>query len=328
MERFSSDVRVKRALQEGVDLREYTKQVEAELKRVEESAVQVRLCGASAQWAVRAAPHAPWQDYMLQANSFADVHAQIKACDAILEGMETVLSGFQSNLGSISRYTAVVCRRALCGVGCHMYLFVQRHPPSAGRVGRHEREALQSASGLCKGCRICAGIRLGESDSERACDFLCRVARPHTTWQNAVIPEDMAKQIFTAEVNETYLEYLAELNRKMDFVKAARSAAVVPLAVQEVEPMLNKLRVKAVAKVREYLLQRIHSLKKPRTNLQMLQHNSLSKFRLLNRFLQSHAPAVFEEVQALYIETLSKLYGSYFQVCGFLLMCRFCVRRC
>lgn len=161
---------------------------------------------------------------------------------------------------------------------------------------------------------------------------MCRVARPHTTWQNAVIPEDMAKQIFTAEVNETYLEYLAELNRKMDFVKAARSAAVVPLAVQEVEPMLNKLRVKAVAKVREYLLQRIHSLKKPRTNLQMLQHNSLSKFRLLNRFLQSHAPAVFEEVQALYIETLSKLYGSYFQVCGFfvdvsflcapLLMCR------
>jgi hypothetical protein len=30
------------------------------------------------------------------------VHAQIKACDAVLEGMETVLSGFQKNLGSIS----------------------------------------------------------------------------------------------------------------------------------------------------------------------------------------------------------------------------------
>lgn len=40
MERFSSDARVSRALQEGVDLREYTRQVESELKKVEESAVQ------------------------------------------------------------------------------------------------------------------------------------------------------------------------------------------------------------------------------------------------------------------------------------------------
>lgn len=97
------------------------------------------------------------------------------------------------------------------------------------------------------------------------------------------------------------------------FPRAVVKQSSHPSVLQEVEPILAKLKSKAVAKSREFLLQRIHLLKKPRTNLQVLQHNSLSKFTYLNRFLQSHAAPVFEEVQALYVDTLSRVYSSYFK---------------
>lgn len=41
-------------------------------------------------------------DYASQAGSFAEVHSQICVCDDVLAQMETLLSGFQVNLGSIS----------------------------------------------------------------------------------------------------------------------------------------------------------------------------------------------------------------------------------
>jgi hypothetical protein len=72
---------VKEALAEGVDLREYAKKVESELSSTQREAVL---------------------DYVSQADNFAEVYSQIKVCDDILEQMETLLSGFQSNLGSIS----------------------------------------------------------------------------------------------------------------------------------------------------------------------------------------------------------------------------------
>lgn len=220
---------------------------------------------------------------MLQANSFADIHAQIRACDVTLERMETVLGGFQKNLGSIS--TAI---RTLQDESSAMSLKLQN------------RQAV----------------------SAKVAEFV----------QNAVISEEMAKQLFHAEVNEAYMEYLTELNKKTEFIRQSHGSPEVALAVKEVEPVLAKLKTKAVAKLREFLMQRIIQLKKPRTNLSMIQHNSLTKvrererehiltltfspppqFKNANRFLQAHAMPVFEEVQLMYIDTLSKLHTSHFK---------------
>lgn len=103
-----------------------------------------------------------------------------------------------------------------------------------------------------------------------------------------------------------------------------------PLAVHEIEPQLQKLKKKAVSRVREFLLQKIHSLKKPRTNLQVrkknghkqnylfifvvlflffqvIQHNVLSRFKYMNVFLQAHEPPIYDEIQVFYVDTMSKV---------------------
>ena len=81
-------------------------------------------------------------------------------------------------------------------------------------------------------------------------------------------------------MNEAYLEYLVELNKRTEFVASqSKGGKKPPVAIAEVAPVLQRLEQRAVAKVREFLLLRIHGLKKPRTNLQMIQHNVLSKFK-------------------------------------------------
>uniref|UniRef100_A0A673I917 Vacuolar protein sorting-associated protein 52 homolog n=1 Tax=Sinocyclocheilus rhinocerous TaxID=307959 RepID=A0A673I917_9TELE len=72
---------VKEALKTGVDLRQYSKQVETELQRIEQASIK---------------------DYIKESQNIASLHNQITACDSILERMEGMLSSFQSDLSSIS----------------------------------------------------------------------------------------------------------------------------------------------------------------------------------------------------------------------------------
>ena len=65
----------------GVDLREYSEQVEEELKAVENKSIQ---------------------DYIRESQNIASLHNQIVNCDQILGRMENMLISFQSDLGSIS----------------------------------------------------------------------------------------------------------------------------------------------------------------------------------------------------------------------------------
>jgi len=72
---------VKDALASGMDLRDYSKQIEKELAHAEQSSIR---------------------DYINQSGNIAQLHNQVSSCDGILARMETLLLTFQSDLGSIS----------------------------------------------------------------------------------------------------------------------------------------------------------------------------------------------------------------------------------
>ena len=78
-------------------------------------------------------------------------------------------------------------------------------------------------------------------------------------------------------------------------------------------PELEKLRVRAVGKARDCLMQRIYSLRKPKTNIQILQQNVLLKCKYLVTFLRLHGREVFTEVRAAYVDTLSRVLSSHFR---------------
>mmetsp|Transcript_129880 Transcript_129880/g.416786 ORF Transcript_129880/g.416786 Transcript_129880/m.416786 type:complete len:715 (-) Transcript_129880:101-2245(-) len=128
---------------------------------------------------------------------------------------------------------------------------------------------------------------------------------------SVVVSPTLVKQISDEEINEAYLEYLSELNRKLDHVKQ-QEMQKLPSCAQST-PQLEQLRTKAVARIKDFLLQKINTLKRPRTNLQILQRNVLVKFKFFTQFLAEHHPAVAREVQQHYVETMSGQYLKQFK---------------
>jgi len=124
--------------------------------------------------------------------------------------------------------------------------------------------------------------------------------------QNIVVPPDLISAICENEVNEVYLEYVIELNKKVTFAKQESTAMTSSCA--DMAPELEKLRQKSVQKIRDFLLQRVSSLRKKMTNIQILQQSVLLKYKGLYHFLFEHAPEVAAEIREMYTTTMSAIY--------------------
>ena len=240
---FSSDAQVKAALEEGVDLRVYGRQVEGELRNVERASIK---------------------DYVAQSNELAGLHYQIHECDNTLESMENLLCGFQEHLANISNEIRHLQDRSLS-----MNVKVKNRKAVEGRLGA----------------------------------FV----------EDIIVPPDLVDNICMAPVDEAYLEYLSILARKMAFVSGdgATPGDGFVSATRDIEPELRRLQTKAVQRVREFLLQRIQTLKRPKTNVQILQHSVLLKFRYFEEFLVTAAPDVAREVMMTYAATVQKIFHSH-----------------
>ncbi|XP_067131774.1 vacuolar protein sorting-associated protein 52 homolog [Centruroides vittatus] len=232
---------IKEALNSGMDLRQYSRQIEKELQDVENASIK---------------------DYITESQNIASLHNQIHACDEILERMEQMLRSFQNDLGSISQ----------------------------------EILTLQQQS-------VTMNIRLKNRQAVRGelSQFV----------DEMIVPDIMINHILETPVTEKgFLEQLFILDHKISFVKEqgfkdARSC-------QDVKDILEKLKFKAIVKIREYLLQKIYAFRKPMTNYQVPQ-NAMLKHKFYYQFLMTHEREIAREIRDEYIDTMMKIYYSYFK---------------
>lgn len=126
-----------------------------------------------------------------------------------------------------------------------------------------------------------------------------------------VVPSALVTAILEAPVTEPrFLEQLQELDAKAAAVREQEARGTAACA--DVRGMLDRLRVKAVTKIREFILQKIYSFRKPMTNYQIPQ-TALLKYRFFYQFLLGNERATAKEVRDEYVETLSKIYLSYYR---------------
>ncbi|MBN3295247.1 VPS52 protein, partial [Amia calva] len=229
------------SLSQGVDLRQYSKQVESELQQIEQASIR---------------------DYIKESQNIASLHNQITACDSILERMEGMLSGFQCDLSSISS----------------------------------EIQSLQEQS-------VAMNVRLRNRQSVRS--ELSQLV------DELLVPNTMISVILDSAVTEQqFVEQLHELNNKINYAK--EQSFTDTLACTDTQDTLSRLRTKAVSKIREFILQKIYSFRKPMTNYQIPQ-NTLLKYRFFYQFLLANERQVAKEVRDEYVDTMSKIYYSYFK---------------
>ena len=127
--------------------------------------------------------------------------------------------------------------------------------------------------------------------------------------ENISVPPSLIEEIVEEDISETYVESLKLLHEKLQFAKRDKLARQSK-ALLDVEPELEKLRIKAVAKIKEYVVLRIGQMRRPRTNFEMIQRNVLMKYSPLIFFLKQHGPEVYPEVREYYVESMSKVIAS------------------
>ncbi|CAB1320967.1 unnamed protein product [Coregonus sp. 'balchen'] len=126
-----------------------------------------------------------------------------------------------------------------------------------------------------------------------------------------VVPGAMIQIILESPVTEQeFLEQLHELNNKINFAKELSFRET--LACSDIQDIVDRLKIKAVTKIREFILQKIYSFRKPMTNYQIPQ-NTLLKYRFFYQFLLANERTVAKEIRDEYVDTMSKIYYSYFK---------------
>ncbi|KAJ9707938.1 hypothetical protein PVL29_000147 [Vitis rotundifolia] len=242
LEECRNDDVVANILSKGTKLREYTKGVENNLRQVELDSIQ---------------------DYIKESDNLVSLHDQIRDCDSILSQMETLLSGFQAEIGSISSDIKILQEKSM-------------------DMGLKLKNRKVAESKLAK--------------------FV----------EDIIVPPRMVDIIVDGEVNEEYMRTLEILSKKLKFVEV-EPMVKTSKALKDVQPELEKLRQKAVSKVFEFIVQKLYALRKPKTNIQILQQSVLLKYKYVVSFLKEHGKEVYIEVRAAYIDTMNKVLSAHFR---------------
>ena len=120
-----------------------------------------------------------------------------------------------------------------------------------------------------------------------------------------VVTETLITTIMEMPVSEQgFLEQLHVLDHKISFLK--EQSFQEARSCQDVKDVVDKLKIKAVAKIREFFLHKINQFKKPLANYQIPQ-NAMLRFKFYFQFLQSVNREVAKEV-SLFFVTLEMVF--------------------
>mmetsp|Transcript_20973 Transcript_20973/g.18307 ORF Transcript_20973/g.18307 Transcript_20973/m.18307 type:complete len:238 (-) Transcript_20973:801-1514(-) len=122
---------------------------------------------------------------------------------------------------------------------------------------------------------------------------------------SVLLEPQLISDICNKAVDEKYVDYIKDLNDKLEYIKENNIDQYA--TVKELEPELTKLKNKACQRVRTFIIHQLELLKKPKTNIQMIQENVLIKYNVFLEFLKNNYIQVFIELLNLYFELMGKL---------------------
>ena len=131
---------------------------------------------------------------------------------------------------------------------------------------------------------------------------------------HVVIAPNLAQAITSGPVNRIFLESVREMNQIYLDVHDTKpqpwSANMPPsqtVAGREMQSHVYKLRCVAVTRIRDYFLSQMALLRRPQTNVRMIQVHGLLQYAYLQDFLTEANPQIASEIFNVYVESMSKV---------------------
>uniref|UniRef100_A0A0N4ZFF2 Vacuolar protein sorting-associated protein 52 homolog n=1 Tax=Parastrongyloides trichosuri TaxID=131310 RepID=A0A0N4ZFF2_PARTI len=125
------------------------------------------------------------------------------------------------------------------------------------------------------------------------------------------ISPKMVSTITDTDCNEPiFIETLQNLQQQILFVNSQEHLEAK--SINDVKIVVENLKNTAILKIREWILLKINSMKKPLSNYQIIQ-NALLKNKYFYEFLYNNDKRIAKQIKEEYIDTVSKMFYSYFK---------------
>ncbi|KAK0643486.1 Sac2 family-domain-containing protein [Cercophora newfieldiana] len=121
----------------------------------------------------------------------------------------------------------------------------------------------------------------------------------------------VVSRIADGHIDEAWIKVLADLDKRATAHKSSQQHTQSK-AVEDIGPLLDKLILKAVERIRDFLVAQIKALRSPHINAQIIQQQNFLKFKDLYLFLHRHQPVLAGEICLAYMNTMRWYYLNQF----------------
>ncbi len=111
-------------------------------------------------------------------------------------------------------------------------------------------------------------------------------------------------------VDENWIRALNELESRSAAVLKKQSGTIK--AIEDIKPLLEDLKAKAVERIRDFIVAQIKALRSPNINAQIIQQQTFIKYKDLYAFLARNNSVLAEEIGQAYVNTMKWYYTSNF----------------
>lgn len=113
------------------------------------------------------------------------------------------------------------------------------------------------------------------------------------------------RKIADGPIDDGWIKALDDLEKRS---KSIDSKASQSKSAADLKPLIDKLKDRAVERIRDYIVSQIKALRAPGVNAQLLQQNNFLRYKEAFQFLDRHQPQLGQEIGRAYINTIRWYY--------------------
>ncbi|KAL4929448.1 Sac2 family-domain-containing protein [Aspergillus undulatus] len=120
------------------------------------------------------------------------------------------------------------------------------------------------------------------------------------------------RMIAEGPIDENWAKALNEFETRTASIESKIASSSSTRAIDDVRPLLEDVKKKAVERIRDYLVSQVRALRSPNINAQIIQQQRLVKFKDLYSYISRAHSTLAEQITQAYINTMRWYYLSHF----------------
>jgi hypothetical protein len=126
------------------------------------------------------------------------------------------------------------------------------------------------------------------------------------------VSPDTINKIVKGHIDESWAKVLLDVDRRATVFKKRSASSDQSKASGELGPLLEKLILKAIERIRDFLVTQVKALRSPNINAQIIQQHNFLRLKDLFTFLHKHHATLADEISHAYMNTMRWYYANQF----------------